>query len=273
MNHSLAWVKRITPGMRILLFILIITSCVPLLAQDTSLQPKPAHRNSISINFDLLTNSATNDAPYYFTSPYGVEVAAYSNTSHAPNYQRALSLTYNRQLFHSLPFLLGQINGAFTSFDVVKEAELNAFSPDFLRYPAREQIAISMLYLDPGLEVHIGRQGRIQVFAGGGLTFAFALRSYRRMEQTDPNNMMPRSPAIQIIENFIAPERGHYYHVGIGGKVTNRLSLLFRLRWYRLRESINVDPSAILQSSQFRKTPIAAPEERKQLQFQLQYAW
>lgn len=258
--------------MRHLLLPVLILQSLHLTGQDPNVRIEANPRNAININFDLLANSSVNGAPYFIELNNGVQIASYNNTSHAPIYQRALSLSYNRQLLRSVPFLFGQINSALVSFDVNKEAKLNPYG-SILLPPVRDRIAISMLYVDPGLELRWGQKYPVQVFAGGGLTYALVLRSFRRMEQADMNSSIPNSPISQEFKDFIAPERGYYFHFGTGARLTERWSILLRLRWYRLRERTTVNPLESFNTNQFLANSLAAPERRKQLQLQLGYSW
>ena len=134
--------------------------------------PRWSARNEISLNVDILANASINGAP--FSGDYnGLPSARFGLTSHTPAYQRAISVSYYRRLFRYRPSLVGQLQGALISF--------RADGPSFIKrtpqdpVPAYENIDMSVLYLDPGLEFRTGYRKQVRLLVGAGLRLVVPL--------------------------------------------------------------------------------------------------
>ncbi|MEL6657258.1 MAG: hypothetical protein AAFP77_20990 [Bacteroidota bacterium] len=229
-----------------------------------------AARHELGINMDFLANSSQNGAPFnsYIN---GTQWAKYGITSNLSTRQRALSFSYNRRLFRYYPNLVAQLNGSFISFRTEGESTVRNFPSLFI--PAIEKLGFSVFYLNPGILFRTGYRRQFQLEIGGGACFAIPLYTYRRIEQSDPDQTVPSAPTVQESRNLLSTRPGYYLTGGFNINLGRGIAMGSRVRSYRFeQQSPYVLGTPLLYSNLFPRGALA-PYEWLEWQIQLRYSW
>lgn len=228
-------------------------------------------RNELGISYDYWANRGVNDGPYTHKNRYGIHIAHYGLETHIPIVQRKLSITYNRHLFRYYPNILGQLNSSIVSFNIKERSDLNPHRSQ--RYAADEHLAMTVWYLDPGLEFRTGYQKRFQFLLGLGIAFAVPIYSKRTVEQINPTETLPGKPIFQEARNLIKTKPGYHFHFGFTLNF-GEMDIAARIRYHRLEQNFrHRDESDVLYSNLFPTKTWLGERDHKQLQIRLQYTW
>lgn len=228
-------------------------------------------RNELGLSYDFFANKGINNGPYSRHNRHGIFVARYGLETHIPHAQRKLSLIYNRHLLRFYPNILGQLHSSIVGFNIKSRSDLQPNSHQ--RYPADEHLAMTVWYLDPGIEIRSGYQRRFQLLIGGGAAFGIPIYTKRSIEQLGRVETLQGKPIFQEARNLVKTKPGYHYHFGFNLNF-GEMDIATRLRYHHLAQDFrHRDHHNFLYSNLFPQKPRLAEQDHVQLQIRLNYRW